>query len=183
MKAARLRLLAAAFSVLVLASACSTVKDFFGWGDAPEDPASIDFVGDPEFVPGDWSEPGMGISTSGEWAPIPGINLPTIYFSYDRDAIGTSERMKLDQVASYLKSNAGIGLIIEGHCDDRGSVEYNRSLGERRALSVKDYLVGNGIEQSRIQTISYGEEKPAVTGSGEAVWSKNRRAELVAARR
>ncbi|MEK9179264.1 MAG: OmpA family protein, partial [Patescibacteria group bacterium] len=93
-----------------------------------------------------------------------------------------SEQAKLEQVANYLLPNQTVNLIIEGHCDERGSVEYNRSLGERRAISVRDYLAKLGVPDTRMQTISYGEERSAVSGSDESAWAKNRRAELIPAR-
>ncbi|HEY3165808.1 MAG TPA: OmpA family protein, partial [Candidatus Binatia bacterium] len=87
---------------------------------------------------------------------------------------------KLERVASEMKSaHAGKALRIEGHCDERGTEEYNRSLGERRAQSVREYLVRLGMNPTMIQTISMGEERPAVSGHDEAAWSKNRRGELV----
>jgi peptidoglycan-associated lipoprotein len=77
-----------------------------------------------------------------------------------------------------MKSTQGAVVQVEGHCDERGSIEYNLALGERRAQSVKNYLTQLGIEASRLSTISYGEEKPAVDGHDEAAWEKNRRAEF-----
>ncbi len=114
--------------------------------------------------------------------PIPGLNFPTIYFAYDQDQVGASERVKLEKVADYMTKYAGVGVIIEGHCDERGSAEYNRALGERRALAVKQYLVNLGVPDARLKTISYGEERPAAMGTGASIWTKNRRAELVPVR-
>lgn len=130
-----------------------------------------------------WSEPGQGPEAKGAggWADnqdIPGVSFPTIYFAYDQDTLGSSEQAKLDQIAQYLQDNAGVGVVIEGHCDERGSVEYNRALGERRAITVQTYLVNLGIPDTRFKTQSFGEERPAVQGSNEEAWSKNRRAEL-----
>jgi peptidoglycan-associated lipoprotein len=106
------------------------------------------------------------------------VKFPVIYFSYDQCAIGTRERMILDKVAEYMAGKDGYGLIISGHCDERGSKEYNMALGEKRALAVKDYLVSKGISEDRLKTVSYGEERPAVEGHDEAAYAKNRRAEL-----
>jgi peptidoglycan-associated lipoprotein len=103
----------------------------------------------------------------------------TIYFDFDRSAIRSGESSKLQAVADYLKQNAKDDLVIEGHCDERGTSEYNRALGERRALSAREYLVNLGISASRIRTISYGEDKPAELGEGEDVWAKNRRCEFL----
>lgn len=112
--------------------------------------------------------------------PIPGVTLPIVYFQFDSSRISSSEAPKLDEIAAYLMSNAGTGVVIEGNCDSRGSDEYNRALGERRALAAKEYLTGKGVAESRIRTISYGEERPAVQGDDEASRAKNRRDEFVA---
>ena len=93
--------------------------------------------------------------------PISGLAFQPVYFHFDQSAIATSEYTKLDQVATYLTANAGTGVVIEGHCDSKGSDEYNRALGERRALAAKEYLLKKGIADSRIRTVSYGEEKLA----------------------
>lgn len=132
-----------------------------------------DFVNKPETL-------AAGADNFGD--PIPGLNFPTIYFAYDQDQVGASERVKLEKVADYMTKYAGVGVIIEGHCDERGSAEYNRALGERRALAVKQYLVNLGVPEARLKTISYGEERPAVMGTGPSIFSKNRRAELVPVR-
>lgn len=101
-----------------------------------------------------------------------------VYFEYDRATLRKGEIAKLAAVAEHLKANAGDALLIEGHCDERGTEEYNRSLGERRALSAREYLVNLGIQADRIRTLSYGEDHPAVDGHDEAAWSKNRRCEF-----
>ncbi|OPZ25199.1 MAG: Outer membrane lipoprotein Omp16 precursor [Lentisphaerae bacterium ADurb.BinA184] len=103
-----------------------------------------------------------------------------VYFAFDRSTIGESERPKVETLAQYLQQQPGCYVIVEGHCDDRGSDEYNRALGERRALAVRDYLEALGIEESRVQTISYGEERPAVgDATAEEQHARNRRAEFV----
>ena len=104
----------------------------------------------------------------------------TVYFAFDQATVRPSEVSKLEQVASQMRStHAGKALRIEGHCDERGTEEYNRSLGERRAQSVREYLVRLGLDASMIQTISLGEERPAVPGHDESAWSKNRRGEII----
>ncbi len=117
-----------------------------------------------------------------EWTPVAGLNFPTVYFAFDQSRLGTNQMQKLDKVANYLTDNKNLGLIIEGHCDERGSHEYNIGLGERRALAVRDYLEKLGIPANRLQTISYGSEKPAVSEHNNAAWVKNRRAELIPAK-
>ncbi|MCS7064147.1 MAG: OmpA family protein [Methylacidiphilales bacterium] len=101
----------------------------------------------------------------------------TIYFEFDSTGIRASERGKLEEVARETKVS-GYRLLLAGHCDERGTFEYNRGLGERRALSVREYLVGLGLNPGDISTISYGEERPAVSGSNETAWAKNRRVEI-----
>ncbi len=107
------------------------------------------------------------------------LQAETVYFAYDSAAINPSEQSKLQAVADYLRSNSGTKLIIEGHCDERGTAEYNRALGERRALAAREALISLGVDGSNIQTISYGKERPADSGHDEAAWAKNRRDEFV----
>ncbi|MCP4178140.1 MAG: peptidoglycan-associated lipoprotein Pal [bacterium] len=116
-----------------------------------------------------------------QWTPIPGKTFPTVYFAFDQFSIGTSQIAKLEATANYLKQHQDIGVIIQGNCDERGSAEYNIGLGERRALAVRDYLGKLGVPDSRMQTISYGSERPADTAHNESAWLKNRRANLVPA--
>jgi peptidoglycan-associated lipoprotein len=101
-----------------------------------------------------------------------------VYFEFDSAQVGESERAKVEAVAEYLRGNGSVGVIVEGHCDERGSNDYNLALGERRALAVRAYLVNLGIDAGRIQTRSFGEERPAALGHDEASWSQNRRAEF-----
>jgi len=117
-----------------------------------------------------------------EWTPVKGVKSPTIYFAYDQSRIGTSQIPKLESVANYLKNHKDLGLIIEGHCDEKGSAEYNIGLGERRALSAREYLEKLGVSTSKMQTISYGSEKPSNNGHDDKAWIKNRRAELILAK-
>ena len=123
----------------------------------------------------------MSGATKDGWQPVKSITFPIIYFAYDRSVIGLSERHKLQQVAKYLKENKMFGLIIEGHCDEKGSAEYNRALGERRAIAAKDYLTNAGVSAARIKTMSYGEDRLAHKEDNETAHSKNRRAELILA--
>lgn len=103
-----------------------------------------------------------------------------VYFAYDRATVGTSERPKLETIANYLLQHATYCVVVEGHCDERGSEEYNRGLGERRGLAVRDYLVSLGVDPSRVETVSYGEEQPAApNATSETGHGRNRRAEFV----
>ncbi len=103
----------------------------------------------------------------------------TVHFEYDRSTVKESERSKIGHVADYLKANPNTALEIEGHCDERGTEEYNRSLGERRALALREQLIGLGIDANRIDTISFGKDRPVATGHDEASRSQNRRGEFV----
>jgi peptidoglycan-associated lipoprotein len=101
-----------------------------------------------------------------------------IYFEYDSDALGESARTALDQKLRILQSNTGVRLRIAGHADERGSDEYNLALGQRRAAAAKRYLTQRGIPDSQIEIISYGEERPAASGSDESAFAQNRRDEF-----
>ncbi|MCE5312089.1 MAG: peptidoglycan-associated lipoprotein Pal [Nitrospiraceae bacterium] len=105
--------------------------------------------------------------------------LKDIYFDFDKYDINEAAKPLVKQAAAALSKDSRIKVIIEGHCDERGTNEYNLSLGEKRAFAVKEYLLSLGIPSSRIQTVSYGEEKPVCTESTEECWAKNRRAHFV----
>lgn len=104
--------------------------------------------------------------------------LKPVYFEYDKSNIRPEYQPVLEGISAWMVKNADRQLLVEGHCDERGTDEYNLALGERRALAVRRYLVALGVPADRVHTISYGEEKPAVPGTNEAAWSKNRRAEF-----
>jgi peptidoglycan-associated lipoprotein len=102
-----------------------------------------------------------------------------IYFDFDKYDLRTDARTILDRKASFLNQNSSVRVQIEGHCDERGTVEYNLALGERRANAAKQYLTTAGISAGRLSTISYGEERPLDPGHNEAAWAKNRRDHFV----
>ena len=99
-----------------------------------------------------------------------------VLFDYDSAKLDSSAKILLDAQSRFLRANTDLNFIVEGHCDERGTREYNLALGEQRATAVRDYLVIQGIDPDRIKVISYGKEKPAVVGSNTMAWSKNRRA-------
>ena len=104
----------------------------------------------------------------------------TIYFEFDKSTIKPSEVGKLEEVVRKMKTQfQGKPLRVEGHCDERGTEEYNRSLGDRRSLSIREKLVALGLNPEMVPTVSFGEDKPADLGHAEAAWSKNRRGELI----
>ena len=104
-----------------------------------------------------------------------------IYFAFDSDSIGGGEHGKISQIAAFMK-NAPNTIIIAGFTDERGTPEYNRALGEKRALSVREALIRAGADGKRLQTVSFGAEMPADSSSNESAWAKNRRAEFGVAR-
>jgi peptidoglycan-associated lipoprotein len=98
-----------------------------------------------------------------------------VFFDFDKYSLKAGTRGTLEKQAAWLNKWPAVTIAIEGHCDERGTREYNLALGERRANSVKDYLVALGVNPSRIRTISYGKERPVALGSNEAAWAQNRR--------
>lgn len=110
-------------------------------------------------------------------------NVPSpfqdIYFDFDQSSVREDAKPVLQQIAAYMQKNPDVKLVIEGHCDSRGTAEYNMALGERRAESVKKYLIALGVKPASLSTVSYGKEKPLVQGDTEDAWAKNRRAHFV----
>ncbi len=152
-------------SVLVFIAACSSKK---------KDDSVIDAME----VDGGITEKPLGFDPMGsDSGNIPG--LATVHFEYDRFTLSPEARNILAQNADFMRKNENISLQIEGHCDSRGSIEYNLTLGERRANSVKSYLASLGIPETRLSILSYGEEKPVNAGDNESAHAANRRANFV----
>jgi peptidoglycan-associated lipoprotein len=107
------------------------------------------------------------------------LKTDTVYFDFDSSVLKTSEKPKVSAVADYLKANSGKAVRIEGNCDERGTEEYNRSLGERRALAVREELIRLGVDPKDADTISYGKDRPVDPGHDESAWKKNRRDDFV----
>ena len=123
---------------------------------------------------------GSGISSSSTAAPGTEADLAQnvgdrVFFELDKSDLSQEARQTLDRQAAWLKRYGTVHVVIEGHCDERGTREYNMALGARRANTVKSYLAALGIDPGRLGTVSYGAERPAVLGTGESVWSQNRR--------
>jgi peptidoglycan-associated lipoprotein len=152
-----------------------------GCGEKPE----------PEIMPGDEGVPEEELEPTEEVSPPeegegeideqPGAEeisllLHDIHFDYDDSSLREGEKEILNANAQVMMDNMWVEIVIEGHCDERGTVEYNLALGERRALAAKRYMVSYGIDASRISVISYGKERPVAFGSNEDAWAKNRRA-------
>ena len=114
-----------------------------------------------------------------ETAPAPQVtsdSFSPVFFDFDSYNLREDGRAALDKDAKTLRDNPSVQITIEGHCDERGTVEYNQALGEKRAMAARDYLVAAGIPTARLQIVSYGKERPFATGSDEASWQQNRRA-------
>ena len=153
-----------ALTALTFVAACSSKKK--------------DDVIDTMEVDGGVTEKPLGFDPMGsDSGNIPGLS--TIHFEYDQFSLSPEARNILAQNAEFLRSNTAVSLQVEGHCDSRGSIEYNLTLGERRANAVKSYLVSLGIPESRLSVLSYGEEKPMNSGDTEVAHAANRRANFV----
>jgi len=142
----------------------------------PTEPPS-DFVSEEpvvEELPGDTAELNRLAQERG-W-------IRDAFFEYDSSSLTDQAREALQTSASWIKGYPQYGLLIEGHCDERGTEQYNLALGDRRANAARDYLVSLGLDATKIRTISYGEERPFDTGTSEAAFARNRRAHLVLTR-
>jgi len=166
--------IAAALLAALLLVGCSSTPDKDGAGVGVDSGMAVD---------GDSRTAGVDDASSLDEARLyagkPSIQDSIIYFDYDSFAVRSEFREQLRAHARFLNENGQRRVTIEGHTDERGSREYNIALGERRANAVRDILLINGVSPNQIMVVSYGKERPAVEGSGEAVWAKNRRAELI----
>jgi len=124
---------------------------------------------------------GEGVDTTGSAGDsgAPMSEMEIVYYGYDSYNLSDEARQALKANADWMKANSTARIQIEGHCDERGTVEYNMALGDRRANAAKSYLVRLGVAASRIETLSYGKERPADLGHSESAWAKNRRAVFV----
>ncbi len=168
----------ALFSLLVVAMLGTTGCQWFRKGGeevAEPIPPTTEMTPtqQPEALPTDAPTAGP---RPGDLTPLPQMRV--IYFDYDRDNIRPDQISNAQQNVEFLRANPAINVYITGHTDERGSTEYNFNLGMRRAASLRDYFVGNGIPAERIAISSKGEEEPAVLGSNEEAWARNRRAEF-----
>lgn len=168
--------------IRILALALVTATALFAFGCAKKT-TPVQTTPAPPAAPPSTGTPTPG-TTPSETPPAPTTpgatlsDLTTVYFALDSSALDDLARATLDRNAKLMRDNSAWTVTIAGHCDERGTVEYNQALGERRANSVRDYLVAAGVPESRLRTVSYGKEVPAVDGHDESAWSKNRRAEF-----
>jgi peptidoglycan-associated lipoprotein len=154
----------AVFAVLVM-SACAKKQII-----KPEEPKPVAAVENTKT--NDAAEPSVRFSDWEKPAELCGI-----VFDFDKSELSDSAKEILEKNTEYLKANPGLNVLIEGHCDERGTIEYNLALGQRRAMIVKEYYVQLGVPLASLATISYGSEKPENPGHNEAAWAQNRRAE------
>ena len=122
---------------------------------------------------------GLSLELKGDSDSGTAGGLQTVYFGFDSSSLDGSSRDSAQANADFLKANASVEVQIEGHCDERGGIQYNLALGERRAKAVRDFIVASGVSAKRVNIISYGKEKPVAFGHEEAAWGKNRRANFV----
>ena len=137
-------------------------------------PPMVEPTPEPEPEVADFDEAGNPLSST---TGLPLVR--TLYFDFDKAVIRPSDLRTLEQHADKLRRHRDRSIVIEGHCDERGTREYNLALGERRANAVRSFLMSDGVRDSQIETVSYGEERPVDVGHDESAWSKNRRAELI----
>jgi len=165
-------------------SGCQDNHDGYYAAGAPRPPAYDPAISEGVEVIGDIKE--NEIDTIGgkpfNTVEFQNIKMPRVYFGYDQYNIPQQEQQKLANLGNWLLEYSYVGIRIEGHCDERGSTEYNRALGERRALSVKKFLKELGVQEARMQTISYGEEKLLDSNDTKEGHARNRRTEFVIGR-
>lgn len=162
------------FNVLIILALAVALVAGCGGGPKPKDETPVITQPEPKPEPPKQEEPKKE-------EPKPTLQesqFQTIYFDFDKFNLRSDAKAGLDANFALLQQFSTVVVKIEGHCDERGTVEYNLSLGEKRARSAMDYLTGLGIAPNRISIISYGKERPAVMGSDESAWAKNRRCEF-----
>lgn len=192
----KLTTLALALSCAFVFTGCKKKPDYIT--KIPGKTGSGAGIGEPSLggtMPGG-SGPGSEVVSGGDLKPTtqgipPGTNhfgwtedpvilqAEMVFFAFDSSLIREGEKPKLQKVADYMKSNGDKAVKVEGHCDERGTEEYNRSLGDRRALAVREELIKLGIAMDRVDTISFGKDKPADPAHTEEAWKKNRRGEFI----
>lgn len=158
MNALRYGSIAALLGLLAVASGCAGTPAQTDEGAAPAAPST-----------------GSAAAASASSRPSAG----TIYFNYRESSLDRTDKAVLDGWAAYLKANASAKVSLEGHCDERGSVELNLALGQKRAKSAQDYLESAGVPAGQLSTTSHGKSRPVASGSNEEAWAQNRRVELV----
>lgn len=169
MKLKSLVLLSLIATTLTLTSCSSAKKKTDGANDSAAESAQVD----------NGKNSGMSLELNGDSDSNKAGALTTVYFDFNSAGLSSDAKDALNNNAEFLKTNPKVKVQIEGHCDERGGVQFNLALGDKRAKSVRDYLVGLGVGAARMSTISLGKEKPLSFGHDEESWSKNRRANFI----
>lgn len=170
----RLFALMAATALTLSVSACSSTSDDAGDVNA-QSTMGTEGTSGPLYGTEVGSETNAAGVTPGTQADLVANVGDRVFYGYDRYDLTDEARNTLDLQAQWLAKYPNVNVTVEGHCDERGTREYNLALGERRAATVKSYLVARGVDPNRVSTISYGKERPAVPGSDESSWAQNRR--------
>ena len=165
-----IKLLASALLVFFLAACSTTPKDTSDSSGSGSTSSSSDVSSSSETE----SAESASIEPGSQEDLIVNVG-DRVFFNYDSAELDTDAQELLQDQVAWLKQYSNVSVIIEGHCDERGTREYNLALGEKRAQSVKNYLINLGISSDRVSTISYGKERPAVVGSNDGAWAQNRR--------
>jgi len=162
------------FAATFLLAACETASKVSG------DSASTSSVssGSSSASSSSSSSSGSGVTEMTEAEKLAEVGN-TVYFDFDSAELTAEAKMTLNRQYAFLNVNPTLVIVVEGHADERGTREYNLALGDRRATAVRDYLIANGLNSARVRTVSYGKERPAVEGSSEEAWAKNRRSATV----
>ncbi|MEI8243631.1 MAG: OmpA family protein [bacterium] len=187
MRMSVVKVLTVVVCIAMLGSGCSTLRRWW-YGPEKTNGANTGLVNtgvepvpgsiDASLVPGDQPLGNARPFAESRTVDASALFAP-VHFAYDSFVLPPQEVAKIDDVARFLAENSDRVVNVDGHCDERGSNEYNLSLGEQRAQSVRTYLIATGIDAGRIQTRSFGKEKPLDAGHSEASWAKNRRGEFV----
>ncbi len=158
------------FMVLFVAACATTPKDSADSSGSGSSSSGSDVSSEGNIT----ETPGSGIVSGSQEDLIVNVG-DRVFFGYDSSDLDSDALELLQDQVAWLKQNSDVTVTIEGHCDERGTREYNLALGEKRAQAVKNYLIGLGINPDRVSTISYGKERPAVVGSNDGAWAQNRR--------
>ena len=159
------------FMVLFVAACATTPKDSADSSGSGSTSSSSDVSSEEGTIT---ETTGSGIVSGSQEDLIVNVG-DRVFFGYDSSDLDSDALELLQDQVAWLKQNSDVSVTIEGHCDERGTREYNLALGEKRAQAVKNYLIGLGINPDRVSTISYGKERPAVVGSNDGAWAQNRR--------
>ncbi len=172
MRSGTMRMVLSAVAVVLVAGAAAGCRSKGG--------AAGSVLGGDDFLdPLNPLDGGYSLAPRGEFGtPISDVRFENVSFAYDSFKVAESDRPRIEAVADYMLANPQVTVVVDGHCDERGSREYNLSLGEHRALAIRAYLISLGVAGDRIHTRSFGQEQPLDPGHNEAAWRINRRGEF-----